>query len=491
MADVVTQPADPGTFAGAAGDGVSVPLVPVVATRPASAPPRPYHFPRFDRRTLDNGATLIVAPVPKLPIATVLVLIEAGAVAEPRGQEGVAQLTAHTITEGTVRYDGEALTNRLERLGTAIDASADWDGTTLTFTVLTDKLRDAFVDLAEVLTAPTFPEAAVERIKGEQIATILQVESEPRELADEMFNAFAYADASRFSIPVSGTKHSVQSLTRTDVLNFYRARYHPDGATIIVVGDVETDAMEQLVYDALAGTSHRWGEAPLVPTPVIDAPARLTRALQIVHKGDTPQSELRLGHVSVPRSHPDYFKLTVANAILGGLFSSRINLNLREAHGYTYGAHSEFDWRRAASPFLVSTAVASNVTAAALQETLYEIGRMRRDEVLESELSLATSYLDGVFPIRFETTIAIASALATLVMYDLPADWYDSYRAHIRAVTTGDVLHMMRTHVDPDRLQIVVVGNAAVVQESLDALRLGPVSVREVDPAMGRAVEPQ
>ena len=447
------------------------------AVRPSAGPTREYHFPRFERRQLSNGLRIIVAPVEKLPVVTVLALVDANAMADPRGKEGVARLTARTITEGTEHYDGETLTERLEQLGTSIDGSADWDTSSLTLTVLTDKLRGAFEHFAEVLTSPTFPEASVERLKSERIAEILQVESEPRELADEMFDAFVYAKGSRLTIPVGGTKTSVATISRQDILDFYTARYTPATTTLIVVGDVRSDDVEHMVQQSL-GAWH--GSAPAATT-VDDTPARTTRAVQIVSKNDAPQSELRVGHLVVPRNHPDYFKITVMNAVLGGLFSSRINLNLREQHGYTYGAHSEFDWRTVASPFLVYTAVASNVTAPALQEILLEIDRMRSEPIAESELSLALSYLNGVFPIRFETTVAIATALATLVVYHLPDNWYDTYRDHIGAITIEDVLSAIRTHVDPQKLQIVVVGPAADIREPLEALHLGPLTIRDAE----------
>jgi len=182
-----------------------------------------------------------------------------------------------------------------------------------------------------------------------------------------------------------------------------------------------------------------------------------------VTKADAPQSEVRVGHVGLPRRHPDYFDVTVMNAVLGGLFSSRINLNLREAHGYTYGAFSAFEWRRASGPFMVHTAVKSDVTGAAVHEILKEIERIRASEIDEAELTLATSYLDGVFPIRYETTNAIAAALANLVIHDLPETYYDEYRARVRSVTTAGVLRAAQQHLHPEQLRIVVVGDPAVI----------------------------
>ncbi|HEV2643661.1 MAG TPA: pitrilysin family protein [Candidatus Elarobacter sp.] len=443
------------------------------ATRPQPGTPRAYHFPAFEQRVLENNLTVIVAPAHKLPVVTVLAVVDAGAVAEPLGKEGVAQLTARALNEGTPKYDGESLTDYLEQLGTSVGGAADWDSASLAMTVLRENLDNAFARFADVLTTPTFPNAAIERLKGERIAEILQVESEPRELADEKFDEYVYEPSSRFRQPLGGPRDVVNALARSDVLAFHAARYRPSATTIIIAGDVTADDAERMVRDAL----HAWTDAPTPRATASDAPARTTRSLRIVRKEDAPQSELRIGHVGVPRSSPDYFAITVMNAVLGGLFSSRVNLNLREVHGYTYGASSAFDWRREAGPFVIGTAVASDMTAAAITETLTEVDRMRAEPISESELSLATSYLDGVFPIRYETTAAIAAALATLVIYQLPTTWYDAYRERIRAVTVADVLHAARTYLHPDALQIVVVGHSDAIQGPLEALGFGPVDV--------------
>lgn len=443
------------------------------AIRPQPGPAREYHFPSFERRLLPNGLTLLVAPAHSLPVVTVLAIVDAGAVSEPSGQEGVAHLAALALNEGTPKYDGETLTEYLERLGTSVGGSAGWDSASLAMTVLRDNLENAFVHFAEVLVTPTFPTAAIERLKGERIAEVMQIESEPRELADEKFDEYIYDVTSRFHLPLGGSKQSVSNLTRDEVAAFHASRYQPSATTLIVVGDVNVAEVERMVSGELDG----WNGSVVLSSKANDKPVRTSRAVRIVRKEDAPQSEVRIGHVGVPRTHPDYFSITVMNAVLGGLFSSRINLNLREAHGYTYGASSSFDWRREAGPFVIGTAVASDATVPAIQETLKEIDRMRAEPISESELSLATSYLEGVFPIRYETTAAIAAALATLVIYDLPSDWYDSYRAHMGAVTVKDVLAAARAYVHPDSLQIVIVGDASAIREPLEALAFGPVDV--------------
>lgn len=445
--------------------------------RPAAGASRPYQFPRFERRALPNGMRLIVAPIPKLPIATITMLIEAGAVSDPPGRSGLAQLTAKLLLEGTTAPDGTAITDRFERLGASIESYADWDVAGVTVTTLTDKLGESFELLGEVLREPAFNQREVERLKAERQASLLQLRAEPRGLADELFSRFLYQSSSRYAQPDGGDETSVASLTRDEVARFYQKRYSPASMTLVVAGDVEPGNLERLTNQVFGD----WRGGPTTSASASDEPARRSRAVHIVNKPDAPQSELRIGHVGLPRRHPDYFPAVIMNAVLGGLFSSRINLNLREAHGYTYGANSYFDWRRQKGPWLVATAVASDVTHAAAAEVLKEIDRFRAEPISNDELSLATSYLDGVFPIRFETTAAIAGALTTLVVYDLPDDWYDEYRSMVRAVTSGDVLIAAERHLHPDELQMVVVGNAAAVREGIGAMSFGPVQVYDVE----------
>jgi len=439
--------------------------------RPRPGAPRAYHFPRFERGVLPNGLKLVVAPITKLPLVTVTLITDAGAVSDPAGRAGVAQLTAKLLLEGTTNADGVAITDRFERLGASIEAHADWDAAAITMTTLVENLTPAFELLGDVLRTPAFHQREVERLKAERLAELLQLRAEPRGLADELFTRFLYDDGSRYARPDGGDEESVRPLTRDDVSRFYAERYSPAGMTLVAAGDVTTEAVEKLARDVLGD----WrGKAPRAAESS-DRPARRERAVHIVAKADAPQSELRIGEVGLPRRTPDYFPAVIMNAVLGGLFSSRINLNLREAHGYTYGAHSYFDWRRQSGPWVVATAVESDVTHAAALEVIKELDRMRAEPITTEELSLATSYLDGVFPIRYETTAAIASALAALVVYELPDDWYDGYRERVRSVTREEVLNAAQKHLHPEQLQMVVVGNPGAIRGRLEEIAFGPV----------------
>lgn len=413
----------------------------------------------------------------KLPIATVVALVDAGASCSYAGKEGIAGLTSEMLLEGTARYGGAELAERFEQLGTSVDASANWDGTWLTLTALREQLAPAIELLAHVMREPAFPDREVQRLKAERLADLLKRRAEPRGLADAMFAKMLYESMSPYSLPEHGSETSVPNITRDDVQRFYAWRYQPRAVTLVVVGDITAQEAEHIAQRSFGD----WRGTDTETCRVSDRPARQARALHIVSKPDAKQSEVRIGNVGLPRRHPDYHATVVMNAILGGLFSSRININLRERHGYTYGAFSHFDWRRQAGPFVVSTAVQSEVTAPAAREAVGEIERIRQEKVSHDELSLATSYLNGVFPIRYETTDAIAGALAALVEYQLPDDFYDTYRDHVRAVTTDDVLRVARDHLRPDELQLVVVGDPETILEPCESLGFGRAAMYDTE----------
>ena len=452
-----------------------------VSMRPVPGAPRAYAFPAFTSQMLPSGLRVVIAPVRTLPLVTVLALVDAGSATDPVGEDGVAQLTARLLTEGTGTLTGAALTDLVESMGSTLDAGADWDSSVVKLTTLSSRLSDAIALLARVLTEPALPEGEFERLRTERLADLLQQRSEPRSLADEALSQVLYAPEARYSRPDGGTERSVKSLTIESVRAFYAARYSPHATTVVLVGDLSQDEGLTMVRRVLGG----WNGAVPAAYPPADLALTGARGIRIVRKADAPQSELRVGLVGPRRLTPDYFPLVLCNAILGGLFSSRLNLNLREQHAYTYGAHSGVDWRRGNGPFSMDTAVQSDVTAAAVQEILMEFERIRREPVSDGELSLAHSYLDGVFPIRFETTGAIASALASQAIYGLPADYYDTYRANIRNVTSADIQRVAQAHFDPDRLQVVAVGDPELISAPLAALGVGEITISDPVDTLG------
>ncbi len=455
---------------------MSLPMTTVAPPRPTAAAPRPYSFPVFETRILANGLRVIVSPVAAYPVVTMLAVVEAGATRDPRDAEGLAQMTTRALAEGTRDMDALQLAQRLETLGTTLDTGADWDSAIVQLTSLASRVQDAFAVLAEVLRFPSFPESELDRLRAERMADLAQLRAEPRGLADVFFSRLLYSRSSRFARLAGGDELSVGGISRARTVAYHDQYYRPNSTALMIVGDISVD-------DAVRHATRYFGDwsgtAPAVTEPADEARFNEPR-VHVIDKSDAPQSELRVGHVAVPRLHEDYFPLVVMNAILGGLFSSRLNLNLREAHAYTYGAHSAFDWRRAASPFEISTAVETAVTADALREIQRELTRIRETPVTEAELSLAADYLVGVFPIRFETTAEVAGGLANVEIFRLPTDYFDKYRTRVRAVTAADVLRVAQQHLDPSRLQVVVVGDASAIREPLAALGLGPVTVYDL-----------
>lgn len=448
-----------------------------ISERPQPGEPRPYEFPSTERFMLGNGLRVIVAPMPRLPLVSILAVVDAGASGDGAGNEGLASLTAAALAEGAAERDGPALAEAFERLGTGLESGAGWDDATVHLTVTPARLDDALALLADVLMAPRFAEGDVARLKAERLAELLQERVEPRGLADERFARVVYDESSRYARAAGGTPRSVRALEAAQVRAWHAARYSGATTTLIVTGDVTPGRVRSLVERRLGGWSR-----PVQPMAEVEVGAGCgVRRVLVISKADAPQSELRIGHVGLPRGHGDYFATVVMNAVLGGLFGSRINLNLREVHAYTYGAHSAFDWRRAAGPFVVATAVKTEVTDAAVREILLEIDRIRDAEVSMDEMELATKYLGGVFPIRYETTGAVAGALAMANVYGLADDYFGTYRDRIAAVTPAHVLAAARAHLHPEELQVLAVGDASAIEGPLAALQLGALSVTNAD----------
>ena len=448
--------------------------------RPNATAVRAYEFPEMMRSTLSNGLHVIVAPMRRLPIVSVRALVDAGASRDAARTEGTASLTSRALCEGTRRLDGAALTEHFEHLGTQLEADADWDDATTSLTVTPPRLEAAIALLGEVLAQPAFAAREVERLRAERLAEILQQQAEPRSLADDKFAEIVYVAESRYGIPAEGNDETVRRIGVSEVRGFHEQHYAPSATTLVFAGDVTVDVAMRVSESALGA----WrGEGP--PSISLDDRARSSaRRVHIVNRPGAPQTELRLGHRGVSRAHQDYFPIVVMNAILGGLFSSRINLNLRERNAFTYGARSEFDWRRHAGPFMVSTAVKTEVTEAATREIMLEIEKLRSENVSGEELSLATAYLDGVFPIRYETTGAVAEAIARAEVFGLGAAYFTDYRTCVRNVTALDVRRAAETYLHPDELQVLAVGDVSDIRGPLDALGLGPSEVHALHSAV-------
>jgi zinc protease len=456
----------------------------VVAERPTHGEPRPFHFPRFSTTELANGLGLITVHLPGRALVSASLILPAGAVDEPADQGGVTSLMARAMTEGTKRHDAIGLTEAAERLGASLHAEAGWDGLSISVDVPGERLSQALELAAEVAMEPTFPDADVERMRDERLNDLLQAKADPRRRADDAFVNTIYAPGTPYCRPSAGTEDTVPGLDAKATRALHARLLDPARMTLIVGGDLE--AVGEDVRSIAESRLGAWAPNPdaLVPSKPTIVPARSERIVRVIHRPGSVQTEIRVGHVGLPRVIPDFHAVSVMSAILGGLFNSRLNRKLREEKGYTYGAGAGFDMRRGQGPFAVRAAVNTEVTVAAIEDMLAELDRMRAAPPETSELHAARDFLVGVFPLRFETPPAVVGAIAGLLIHGLPMDELDRYRPSIEAVSDADVQGVASRHIKPDELAIVLVGDADAILPGLEGAAIGPITVeREELPA--------
>jgi len=450
-----------------------------VSTLDRARPPVPgairnFDFPATERlRIAENGLDVRVARVPRLPLVSVDLFMRGGEQELVDDRAGLAVLAADALDGGTRRRSGADLAEALERIGARLSAYTGWEGTTVSMTCLADRLEEAFPLLAELVVEPDFPEAEVGRAREQRLASIRQRAMDPGSLANDQAVRAYFRGGIPYARPVGGTEETVSPLTRQALRGYAEVAYRPDGGGLVVAGDVEPGEVAALASRHLGG----WAGAPLVGAAFEAAPATRNRRVVIVDRPGSVQSEIRVGHVGAERGTPDYFPLLVGNMLLGGTFTSRLNLNLREKHGFTYGVRSRFSFRTRPGPFEVSTAVANDVTAPAVGEIVSELERLVAGGPTEEEVASTRDFAAGVFGLQIETVDQIATRLTHVLVFGLDERYFHDYRDHVRAVTVDATWEALRRHVRPAEMQIVIVGDASAVEGPLRALELGPVEV--------------
>jgi zinc protease len=442
---------------------------------PDPGPIRPFSVPPVHSTKLSNGLGIMVARMPRFPVVGLTLVMDVTEIAVPPSAAGLAVLTANALQGGTERRGGAALAESLEGIGTSIATTSGWDSTRLSMSLVAERTPEALDLLAEVVRTPTFPDDEVVRTRDQRLAQIEHELADPRTLGDHSIARLVYAKGEPYGRRVGGSKGTVARFDTEAVRSFHHAEYDPSRACLVAAGDIDPEVLQRLCADRFGDWA---GNESTVTLPTCE-PRTRERRVTLVDRPGAVQSEIRIGHVGVPRSVDDYFDLRIFNAVLGGTFTSRLNLNLREEHGFTYGVRSIFGFRRAAGPFSVSTAVETAVTPLAVREAVTEIEQLVQDGPTEDEVDAARNYLAGVFPLQFETTEQVARQLGNLATYGLPDDYYETFRDRVRAVTNETAHAAGRAHVRPGELQVVVVGDAGSMRDDLEALDLGPVSVEK------------
>ncbi|MEO6575283.1 MAG: pitrilysin family protein, partial [Polyangiaceae bacterium] len=357
-------------------------------------------------------------------------------------------------------------------------AGVEWDSGGASVKVLSRHLDKALAILADVIEAPSFPEAEIARLKARRLAGLAQEKNSPGAMASNAVAAVVYGRAHPYGHALIGLEEDVKKITRDDLIKAYARSFSPKNATIIVAGDVTKEALTarlESTFGAWKGGAAR-GRSPALAAAKAKADAP---RLILVDRPGAPQSQVVLAEQGVPMSTPDRDALNVANAILGGMFSSRINMNLREAHAYTYGAYSRFSYRHGAGPFTAGGAVVADKTAPAIHELFIELASSRDNEATADELANAKENLKLALPGRFETVTDVTNALSDIAVYDLPLDEYATRVKRIDAVTAADVKRVAAAHLHPSAVRVIVVGDRAKLEPTLEVLHLGAPAIRD------------
>lgn len=443
---------------------------------PTLGSPPELKLPPVAVRQLPNGLKLLVVERHKLPVADFVLLMPTGATANPANQAGVAGLTAQMLTEGTTTRTALQIADQMAYLGITLGANSSWDATTVSLSTPTAQLDSALALFTDVSLHPSFPATEFARIKQEWLTELLQIKDRGPSIADRVFPAIVYGTANPYGRPASGTETSVGGMNATDVAAFYRAHFAPNFATMVVVGDVTPAEMERKIGALFGG----WTKSAETPVTVSTPSAPPATTVYLVDKPGAAQSSFRIGSVGVPRATPDFFPIQVMNTALGGSFTSRLNQDLREVKGYTYGASSRFDMRKFAGPFTARAEIVSAKTDSALIDFMKQL-RAIRDTMPSTELTKTKRYVELEMPSAFETTGEIAQRLSDVALYSLPLDYYNHFVANIDAVTRGDVQRVAQKYVDPAHLTILIVGDTKSVEGPIKATGVAPVSVRDIE----------
>ena len=450
---------------------------------PASGAAPALKLPAIQKRQLSNGLPVWLVELHEVPVVQVNLLVMGGTADDPAGKFGVASLMAAMLTEGAGSRSSLDIADAIDFLGADLSAAAAVNATSIRLHVPVARVADALPIMADVAQRPTFPAAELERLRQQRLTSLLQARDDPSTTAALAFSRVLYGGDHRFGTATMGTAGTIKGFTVQDLQSFYNTTVRPDTSTLVVAGDITLDKAMPL----LEASFGKWKPASPAPKrPSLTNPGQpVTRVVYLVDKPNAPQSQIRIGWIGVSRDTPDYFPLIVMNTVLGGSFSSRLNLNLREKHGYTYGASSNFDMRLTAGPFSAGAGVQTDKTTESLTEFFNELNGILKP-VPPDELARAKNYVALRFPSSFESTSDMSRRLEDMILFKLPDDYYSNYVQNIQKVTAADVTRVAQKYIAPDKLAVVVVGDKKVIEPGIRGLNLGAIKEMSIDDVFGQ-----
>jgi zinc protease len=434
--------------------------------------------PAWTKSTLGNGADLVVSEKHDLPLISFSITFLGGADQfEPAGKQSVASLTAALLSEGTRTRDAEALSNALQLLGTSVNSSVAGESGSISFRSTTAKFPATLDILADMLVNPTFPEGGLERLRGQRLVQLTQARAQPGAIANRVFPRIVYGSEHPYGRVV--TEESLKAVTRADLVAFHKAYYQPGRALVTVVGDTTAATVKPVIEKALTAWT-KGGEKPSFTFPPVAEPKATT--IFLVDKPGAAQSTFAIGRPGPPRNTPDYYALQVMNTMLGGMFQSRLNANIREDKGYSYGVSSNFGYGKGPGPFRTGGDIVTEKSDAALVEFMKELrGILGARPITDDELSVAKDALIQRLPGTFASVSSINSALTGLWAQNLPDDYYQQYTKRIAAITKDDVLRVAKQYVTVDKLDIVIVGDRKVIEGPLKTANIAPIVYYDIE----------
>jgi len=443
---------------------------------PAATEAKALQIPVPSSFELANGLTVFVSERRGLPIVSAALVVKTGSGANPADKPGLANFTAAMLDEGTTTRSALQIADEVAQLGASLNTSSTMDASQVTAVSLARNFPALLDLMADVVRRPSFPAEEIDRQRRSRLASLVQQRENASLVANTAMYAALYGSAHPYGYPELGTEGSNTAMTREDMQGLWSKNFVPNNAALVVSGQVTVADLKPLVEKAF-GDWQRGAPAQ----PSLGNPATTGARVVFVDKPNAPQTQVRVASIGVPRATPDYEVLSILNDTLGGLFSSRINLNLREQHGYTYGARSQFVFRRAAGPFLISSGVRTDVTGPAVSEIFKEVNRIREALVTPEELSLAKDSQVRSLPAVFETSARVTASTADIYIYDLGLDYYTKLPARVSAVTADQVKAAAEKYLVPDKLLVIAVGDRAKIRADLQKLNLGASEVRNAD----------
>jgi predicted Zn-dependent peptidase len=445
---------------------------------PTPGPNPVLRVPTWTKTQLANGATLIVSERHGLPLVSFNITFLGGSNQfETAAKRGVASLTTQMLTEGTKTRTGDQLSDALQLLGTNINANVGGEEGSVGFVSTTKNFEATLAILADMMLNSTFPAEALERLRARSLVALTQARDQPAVISSQVFAKILYSEAHPYGQRT--TQESIKAITRDDVVAFSKAYFQPGRAIITVVGDVTPLKAKTAVEKGLAAWS-KAGDKPSFDYPKL--PQLQTAKIYLVDKPGSAQSVFNIGLPGPPRNTPDFFALQVMNTILGGMFQSRLNANIREEKGYSYGVNSSFAFGKGPGAFRAGGAIVSAKTDLALIEFMKELkGIIGERPITDDEMKTAKDSLIQRLPQRFASVAGISDTITGLVVWGLPDDYYQTYAKNIAAVTKEDLVRVAKRYVDLKHLAIVIVGDRATVEGPLKAAGIAPITLIDID----------